>query len=74
MGIKEMAMNEAQKKEYLDNQGEKCPFCHEQSVGRDFETTEPYAESGFQIREDDVGCWKCKKEWTDIYQLVDIRV
>ena len=65
-------MNEAQKKEYLDNEGETrhCPFCRSSRIGASRDIQETHS----LWAEQDVECYSCHREWTDVYQLVDIRV
>lgn len=61
-----MTMTEEQKKEYLDNGGEYCPFCKRytiQKVGEDFSKDTITME---------MKCNACKETWTDTFTLTDV--
>ena len=62
-----MKLTKVRKKKYMDNGGNICPYCG---------STEVSVSGGFNA--DDLHGWRdavcgdCKKEWTDVYTLVDI--
>ena len=54
------------KKRYIENRGNHCPFCDTDSVtGLQFESD---ADVVWRL----VVCDKCDKYWNDIYKLVDV--
>lgn len=65
-------MNESQIAEYVENRGSDitCPECESESV----ELYGYPTQMGYHEIYQKMECRGCGKEWTDIYQLVSIRV
>lgn len=55
------------KKVYMDNHGEKCPFCLS-------EQTEGGAGDYGKNTNQKVSCLECDRSWYDLYTLVDIEI
>ena len=61
-----MKLTRVRKRKYIDEGGNKCPFCgSEELEGKRYE-----ADSTVAWRE--VECVNCKKRWEDVYTLSDI--
>jgi formate dehydrogenase maturation protein FdhE len=59
-------LTDKQKKEYLDNRGMVCPVCSSEfmeCIDHEFDDNMVYGICK---------CDKCKSQWTDTYQLVDV--
>ena len=58
----------AQKKEYIDNFGLVCPYCHSRNI-EELGTIE-FDDDG--APKQDVECHDCGKLWENIYELVNV--
>lgn len=63
-------MNEAQKKEYVANNGEICPFCGDRYCVAPVSYENPKFPDNGQLSID-VSCSSCKEKWGEVYSLTD---
>ena len=62
----EMIMNRKQKDQYLQSNGNVCPYCESKTLDTgDFETFDDHIEQA-------VMCEDCQRNWTDHYKLADV--
>ena len=61
-----MAFTPEQKEEYINKQGNFCPYCGSDDI--EAEPLEPGGDEAWAV----VTCDVCGKEWRDIYHLTDI--
>lgn len=61
-----MTLTKKQKKKYMINNGNICPFCESEEISAD------HADFDDCWVWRKVECNQCKKQWVDIYKLVDI--
>ena len=61
-----MALTEKQKKEYLQADGRRCPYCGSKDI--DAESFNSGGDQAWQR----IDCRDCDKSWHDIYTLTDM--
>lgn len=61
-------MTKQQRRNYLDNNGIKCPFCDSDDIEG---TCGVDVDAG--VATQDIKCNECEKTWSDVYRLVDVK-
>lgn len=63
-----MTFTKKQKKEYIAEFGNVCPYCHSRNIA----PISGLAEDDDGAQKQDLECHDCGKLWEEIYDLVDI--
>ena len=62
-------MTEEQKANYFEGGATRCPYCNHDELDCDRLMLAEF-EDEYECR---TRCLRCKKEWTDVYRVVDVR-
>ena len=62
-----MELTDEQKKEYMDNGAEICPFCKRYAIKK---VGEDHSQ-GYTINME-MTCTACEETWTDVFTLTDV--